>query len=222
MPYTNCPRCNESANEGMVYCPRCGERLMEVPKTVVKPLMQQDSMRAHYAGFWLRAAALIIDQSILGITVLIVGLVYSVGIFQVIHSDSVTWAQLSDDQNPVANAAVITGVVAWFYTLIVYFLGRWIYFSVMESSRMQGTLGKWLVGIRVTDEYGKRITFGRAAGRYFAKVITGMTFFVGYIMAGFTVQKQALHDVIASCLVVRKSYFMQQDNVSGGTSHSGM
>jgi uncharacterized RDD family membrane protein YckC len=51
---------------------------------------------------------------------------------------------------------------------------------------------------------GNRISFGRATGRYFGKILSGLTFTIGYIMAGFTQQKQALHDMIAGCLVINK------------------
>lgn len=74
----------------------------------------------------------------------------------------------------------------------------------MESSKYQGTIGKKVLGIIVTDENGNRITFGRATGRYFAKIISGMTLWVGYIIAGFTDKKQALHDIIANTLVWKK------------------
>jgi uncharacterized RDD family membrane protein YckC len=58
----------------------------------------------------------------------------------------------------------------------------------------------------VTDLQGRRITFARASGRFFAKIITGLIpLGIGYIMAGFTEKKQALHDMIASCLVLRKT-----------------
>jgi uncharacterized RDD family membrane protein YckC len=60
------------------------------------------------------------------------------------------------------------------------------------------------IGIKVTDLNGNRISFGRATGRYFAKILSGMILMIGYIMAGFTEKKQALHDMIASCLVVMK------------------
>jgi uncharacterized RDD family membrane protein YckC len=76
----------------------------------------------------------------------------------------------------------------------------------MESSVHQGTLGKMALGLTVTDMQGRRVSFGRATGRYFAKMITGMIpLAIGYIMAGFTEKKQALHDMIASCLVLRKT-----------------
>jgi uncharacterized RDD family membrane protein YckC len=52
---------------------------------------------------------------------------------------------------------------------------------------------------------GRRVTFGRASGRFFAKIVSGLIpFAIGYIMAGFTAKKQALHDIIASCLVLRR------------------
>jgi uncharacterized RDD family membrane protein YckC len=53
---------------------------------------------------------------------------------------------------------------------------------------------------------GRRVSFGRATGRHFAKIITNMVpAFIGYIMAGFTERKQALHDMIAGCLVLRRN-----------------
>jgi uncharacterized RDD family membrane protein YckC len=56
----------------------------------------------------------------------------------------------------------------------------------------------------VTDLEGRRIGFGRATGRYFAKILSSLTLFIGYLMAGFTEKKQALHDMIAGTLVLRK------------------
>jgi len=62
------------------------------------------------------------------------------------------------------------------------------------------------LGLVVTDMNGLRISFARASGRFFAKIITGLVpLYIGYIMAGFTEKKQALHDMIASCLVLRRA-----------------
>ena len=82
----------------------------------------------------------------------------------------------------------------------------WLYFALMESSVNQATLGKMALGIKVTDLDGNRISFGRATGRYFGKIVSGMILYIGFIMAGFTEKKQALHDIMASCLVVNKQY----------------
>ena len=79
-------------------------------------------------------------------------------------------------------------------------MASWLYWASMESSPWQATLGKKALGIEVTDFAGRRISFARASGRYFGKII-----FIGFILAGFTERKQALHDMIAGCLVVRRS-----------------
>ena len=80
----------------------------------------------------------------------------------------------------------------------------WLYYALMESSKNQGTLGKMALGLRVTDLDGKRISFGRATARYFSKYLSGFTLMIGYIMAAFTPKKQAMHDMIASTLVLSK------------------
>jgi uncharacterized RDD family membrane protein YckC len=81
---------------------------------------------------------------------------------------------------------------------------HWLYYSLLESSAWQATLGKKALGLEVTDLDGNRISFGRATGRFFAKFISWMILFIGYIMAGFTEKKQALHDILAGTLVIRK------------------
>ena len=57
--------------------------------------------------------------------------------------------------------------------------------------------------MKVTDTQGARLSFAHATGRFFAKMISGFTMGIGYIMAGFTERKQALHDMIAGTLVMR-------------------
>lgn len=78
----------------------------------------------------------------------------------------------------------------------------WLYFAGMESSSRQATLGKSLLGIYVTDVDGNQISFLRATGRYFAKILSAIILLIGFIMAAFTARKQALHDMIASTLVL--------------------
>jgi len=80
----------------------------------------------------------------------------------------------------------------------------WLYYAKLESGPHQSTFGKRLMGLKVTNMAGERLSFGHASGRFFGKIITGLLpFAIGYIMAGFTAQKQALHDLIAGTLVVR-------------------
>ena len=88
---------------------------------------------------------------------------------------------------------------------LIAFVGVWLYFALMESSAWQATLGKKVLGLYVTDLEGRRLGFGRATGRYFAKAISNFTLLIGYVIAGFTKKKQALHDIIAGCLVLRNA-----------------
>jgi len=80
----------------------------------------------------------------------------------------------------------------------------WIYYASLESSAWQATLGKKILGLKVTDLAGNRISFGRASGRFFGKILSGMILGIGFLMAGFTERKQALHDILAGCLVLRQ------------------
>ena len=77
------------------------------------------------------------------------------------------------------------------------------YFSLMEGSRRQGTVGKQVVKIKVTDLEGNRISFGRATGRYFLKMVSSFEFMLGYLIS-FSDQRQTWHDYISKTLVVRK------------------
>jgi uncharacterized RDD family membrane protein YckC len=73
----------------------------------------------------------------------------------------------------------------------------------MESSAKQATVGKMALGIIVTDLEGRRLGFGRATGRYFAKILSALILGIGFLMAAFTERKQGLHDMVASTLVVK-------------------
>jgi len=80
----------------------------------------------------------------------------------------------------------------------------WLYFSLLESSRYQATLGKIAEGIIVTDLNGKRIGFLRASARFFASIISYMPLCLGHIIIAFTKYKQGLHDMLTNTLVVKK------------------
>jgi uncharacterized RDD family membrane protein YckC len=97
------------------------------------------------------------------------------------------------------------GVIFLVALPIIIIVGTWLYFAVMESSPWQATLGKKLLGLYVTDLHGQRLTLGRATGRTLAKYLSTTTAGIGYLMCGFTARKQALHDVVAKCLVLRRS-----------------
>jgi len=153
-----------------------------------------------FAGFWLRFVAWIIDSILIvigfGMIALIIFGVVGAGFFEGAFENS-------DSADAFLPFAAFLIIMIGALSLIV---GCWVYYAWMESSHNQGTLGKMALGLIVTDLQGRRVTFARATGRFFAKIITGLIpFYIGYIMAGFTEKKQALHDMIASCLVLRRS-----------------
>jgi uncharacterized RDD family membrane protein YckC len=132
-----------------------------------------------YAGFWLRAAAIMLDMIIVAVPAIALALLAQLAV------PSSRWP----DFEPLVGLMMHAGV--------------WLYFAMMESSRWQGTVGKRGFGVKVTDMSGERIGFGRATGRHFGKYLSNILL-VGFIMAGLTRQKQALHDIISGCLVLRR------------------
>jgi uncharacterized RDD family membrane protein YckC len=87
------------------------------------------------------------------------------------------------------------------------FLVMWPYFALMESSRHQATLGKLICHIRVIDVQGRKISFGRATGRYFARVLSAMIGMIGVLMILFTKMNQSLHDMITKTVVIENGLF---------------
>lgn len=138
-----------------------------------------------YAGFWLRFAAYLIDTMLLILVFLPVGFVLGIILAATPMGDD---PSLSMGLNLLSNGVQI--------------LAGWLYSSVLESSSWQGTVGKKIVGLRVTDLEGNRISFGKATGRYFGKILSGAICLVGFVMAGFTEKRQALHDQLAGTLVL--------------------
>ena len=152
---------------------------------------------SEYAGFWLRLAAYLIDGIIINIAIYIVMAILGISTLSMMAG-----SEMFETGDPDPEA--IAGIASTFMmTMVISVIGTWLYFALQESSDAQATLGKRAVRLRVTDLDGERITFGKATGRYFGKIISGMIFLVGYIMAGFTEKKQALHDMLAGTLVLR-------------------
>jgi uncharacterized RDD family membrane protein YckC len=135
-----------------------------------------------YAGFWLRVAASLVDGLILTGVGMVVGAV--VGLF---------YGLIAGSEEGAETLGLIVGVLV-----------RWVYFAVMESSVHQATLGKLALGLKVTDLNGDPISFSRASGRHFGKLLSALTLGAGYLMVAFTERKQGLHDIMASCLVIRR------------------
>ena len=138
------------------------------------------SSEVRYAGFWKRSAANLIDGAVLLMANLVV-------LFALV-------AGLGGD---------ISDEAGGFLVLFVGITTSWLYYSFLEASPRQGTLGKMCLSIRVTGLDGQPIGFGKATGRHFGKFLSALPG-VGFVMIGLTQEKQGLHDVMAGCLVVEE------------------
>jgi len=136
-----------------------------------------------FAGFWIRVLAYIIDAIVIWI---VVGIV----------------AYLAIGPSVMGGAAPSSGRSALSLILLVF---EWLYFAGLESSAWRGTLGKKACGLIVADLEGNRISFLRATGRFFAKIISAIILLIGFMMVGWTHRKQGLHDKIAGTVVLRRA-----------------
>lgn len=193
-------------------------RAEEVPAPSQPQLAPAGEVR--YAGFWRRAAAYVIDSLLLflvSVVLAVTGLA--------VHLQSAGETLRPDPEFLQSQIEAIAVPLEIVNSVIV-----WLYFALLESSRWQATLGKQVIGLVVTDLAGRRISFWRATGRHLGKfialqflasflplshyasapfhyaLIAVLTLFglASFVLAGLTRRKQALHDLMADCLVIRR------------------
>lgn len=153
-----------------------------------------------YAGFWKRFAAVAID----GLVTAVASWIVQIPLFVLA---GVGGAFGGDPFSTGGSIAVIA------FSYLVSIAIPLFYYAWMHSSSHQATLGKMAVGIKVCRDNGERITFLRALGRYFAQIPSALILGIGYLMAGFTERKQALHDMICDTLVVDRWAFTDRPDL---------
>jgi uncharacterized RDD family membrane protein YckC len=207
-----CSRCGRQVVEGNRFCQACGQEVSAAIAAAPAPASALPSSVAAsprasaplpYAGFWERFGAYLIDGLILGIPfgVVVVVLISMLGGLGILMHRN-----LANSGDPSAAAAFLGPMfMVFFLGMLGFVILQWLYFAGMESSERQATFGKSVMSLRVTNYEGQRISFGHATGRFFAKIVSGLIpLAIGYIMAAFTEKKQALHDLIAGTLVLKK------------------
>jgi len=215
-----CSKCGAAMADGAAFCSNCGQEFAVAAAVPLAPMMSASIAdpigggaaavpayagyaavpRVEYAGFWLRFMAFLIDNAVMGIAfaLILIPLIFLTGLGGFIGT-----IHPNEDKNDV-DIFMLVGLLFLAATASLVF--TWLYHALMESSEWQATVGKKLLGLVVTDMAGRRVSFWRATGRHFAKIITNMVpAFIGYIMAAFTEKRQALHDMIAGCLVLRRN-----------------
>ena len=134
-----------------------------------------------YATFWQRFAAAFIDGVITGIMGAIAGFILGFAM-----------ASGGSGAGVIESIANILGIVI-----------GWLYGALLESSHRQATWGKQMMKIKVSGMNGERISFAKASGRHFAKILSALILLIGYFMMLWTEKKQTLHDIMSGCLVTQ-------------------
>jgi uncharacterized RDD family membrane protein YckC len=143
-------------------------------------------VQLNYAGFWIRFAGWFIDAIVLGVANWVFGSLMAPLLATATNGKSPAWGLLS-------------------VVLTVQISVAWLYVALMQSSTKQATLGQMATNLQVTDLQGRRISFGRATGRYFATIISGLLCYIGgFLFNLWTERKQTLHDLIAGTVVITK------------------
>lgn len=199
-----CNKCGAPNAASAQFCSRCGVALNPAGSAVSNPIPAPTTVSAGYptavnypaaqngvgyGGFWIRVVAAIIDHILVRVVLAPVGAVFGLG--------GLALGGFGHGGFPLTH--LLGGGVMFMLILA----GSWLYEAFMESSSYRATLGKMIFGMKVTDLYGNRISFARATGRHFAKILSGLILCIGFIMVGLTERKQGLHDLLAGTLVRR-------------------
>ncbi|WLR52066.1 RDD family protein [Bacillus tianshenii] len=147
-----------------------------------------------YGGFWRRFAASFIDGIILLIPTELINFIL---FMMIVGGDVSSFIAYETGQD----LSMYWGFEAIALTLTT--IVNVIYFAKLHSSSWQATLGKRMLGMKVTTVEGERISFGRAVGRYFAMILSAIPLMIGFMLAGWTKKKRALHDFVAGTVVIR-------------------
>lgn len=191
----NCTSCGKQSPEKSTFCAFCGTPLASGRAASdlmpgAEPTVPPTSASSEYGGFGARLAAFVIDAIIVNFAgvVLIIPVALVLGLFL---------AGMGLGESVVEDAGGLVG------GLIGMGLS-WLYEAAMLSSSRQATLGKQALGLMVVDLNGGRLSFARASGRHFARYVSVLTLFIGYLIQPFTAKRQALHDMLAGTLVVKR------------------
>lgn len=200
-----CSKCGAQNFATAQLCQKCGSGLSvglaprppAAPAYAAAPAVAYAAApTAPYGGFWIRLLAHLIDHVILGaVAAPLFFIVVFPAMIRVINE-----GERNQEPSPELIGAIVGSV---FVYVVLAVVGQWLYEALLTSSSWQGTVGKRVLQLKVTDELGNRIGFGRATGRFFAKILSSMFFWIGFIMIGFTDRKRGLHDMLAGTLVMK-------------------
>ena len=189
-----CGSCGSSRLPDGNFCLFCGDVLREAAAPAVNAAFPSNRVpntadKVEYAGFWLRFLAGAIDVGVEVVGALLITLAIDFVLRHFGHTFGIDrW-----------DAKVFAG----FAYIPILAIGSWLYCAFTESSSWRATLGKRLLGLQVMNLDGGRVSFGQATVRHFMKFLSFFSLMIGFMMAGWTKRRQALHDIPTDCLVIR-------------------
>lgn len=199
-----CSQCGAQSTGVAGFCQNCGARLVSGNAATMAGAGGVSSAAAPgytaaqasqpYAGFWIRLVAYLVDNIVLGAALVPLFIIFCLPIIM----SAVKNADRGFDQGP---PPALFGLVFMLIPLVI--IVEWLYEALLTSSRWQGTIGKRILRLKVTDDFGNKITFARSTGRFFAKMLSRMVMYAGFIMVAFMERKRGLHDIICSTQVLR-------------------
>lgn len=209
-----CSKCGTAISATAAFCGSCGQAVSALAPAsapaaasvipaapAYAPLAVAGYPGVFYGGFWLRFIAYLIDSVLRGVAFffLLIPLLVLSGAGAAIE-------RIANGEDFSENIAALIAGGFLFGLFGIVLVVSWLYYAFFESSSWQATPGKKILNLYVTDLECQPVSFARASGRFFARIVTSVIpFAIGYILAGITEKKQALHDILAGCLVLRKS-----------------
>ena len=164
---------------------------MEQPHPSVGQLPSY-AREAALKGFWIRLVAAILDSIILFIMALIISFALAVIAVTLLGEEA--------------------GIATFLLTLLSFGLALLLYKPLMEGSEYQATFGKVILGMKVVNQNGNRLSMSESFLRTIVYVgmlsVPGINIIglLGVIMIGFTEQKQGLHDMLSKTFVVSNDW----------------
>jgi len=200
-----CPKCGKETDASGKFCQWCGADIGSVPlpaaPSPITPEEEEGPDIGVYAGLGRRFVAFIVDFIIILLFDLVAMTV--LGLTRGIQNSYFYFVQKIPVETLTTEGtmgALLGSIIAAYGMLLIVI--PWLYFAGFESSRSQATPGKLLMRIVVTDMAGNKPTFARVTLRHFAKFVSAIPVFLGFLAIGLTQRRQGLHDLIAGCLVL--------------------
>jgi uncharacterized RDD family membrane protein YckC len=193
-----CSNCGSVRLPDERFCLFCGDLLSESNSKTIVPSQTTklpassapaDLSAPQYAGFWLRVWAGAIDAGLEAGGALV--LTFAID-FVLRRFGSV-----------LGISPFVSKVATGMAFILILSVGSWLYSAFTESSSWQATIGKRILGLQVVTADGGKVGFGQATVRHFMKFLSLFFLMIGFMMAGWTKRRQALHDMPSDCLVIR-------------------